>query len=152
MATLSDLKAQILADGVIEDAEVELLRKQVYADGSVEKAEAEFLAELRDEARAGVGQGRNADGLGASERGEYPRRALQWLRADLAVRTGQRGSLFPWVRADALKALREWQGAADLAGVREADGLAKLPEEEQAEWKKLWDDVAAAVKEPDAPK
>ena len=51
MATLNALKAQILADGVIEDAEVELLRRQVYADGGVEKAEAEFLAELRDEAR-----------------------------------------------------------------------------------------------------
>ena len=34
---------------------------------------------------------------------------------------------------------------ADLAGVRDADGLAKLPEPERAEWITLWDEVDALL-------
>ena len=52
MAMLNELKSQILADGVIEDGEVELLRKQLYADGVIEKDEAEFLVMLRNEAKS----------------------------------------------------------------------------------------------------
>jgi hypothetical protein len=42
--------------------------------------------------------------------------------------------------------LRHWQQDPDLAGVRDAAELEKLPEAERAEWKKLWEDVAALLK------
>ena len=44
------------------------------------------------------------------------------------------------------KTLQRWKADADLAGVRNADGLAKLPEPERAEWRALWDDVDALLK------
>ena len=38
-----------------------------------------------------------------------------------------------------------WKADADLAGVRDADALAKLPEPERAEWITLWDEVDALL-------
>src|SRR5215510_4213450 len=48
MSTLSELKKSILADGVIDEAEVKQLREVLYADGKIDKEEAEFLFELND--------------------------------------------------------------------------------------------------------
>lgn len=48
MSTLSELKKSILADGVIDAAEVKQLRDVLYADGKIDKEEAEFLFELND--------------------------------------------------------------------------------------------------------
>jgi hypothetical protein len=45
---LSELKKSILADGVIDEAEVQQLREVLYADGKIDKEEAEFLFELND--------------------------------------------------------------------------------------------------------
>jgi len=52
MADLKALKAKVLADGVIDDAEAELLRKEVYADGVIDKDEVEMLAQIRDQAKS----------------------------------------------------------------------------------------------------
>jgi len=48
MSNLSELKKSILADGVIDEAEVKQLRDVLYADGKIDKEEAEFLFELND--------------------------------------------------------------------------------------------------------
>ena len=48
MNTLNELKKSILADGVIDRAEVKQLREGLYADGIIDKEEAEFLFELND--------------------------------------------------------------------------------------------------------
>ena len=48
MSKLSELKESILADGVIDEAEVKQLREVLYADGKIDKEEAEFLFELND--------------------------------------------------------------------------------------------------------
>ncbi|MCL1932416.1 MAG: TerB family tellurite resistance protein [Candidatus Azobacteroides sp.] len=48
MSSLSKLKKSILADGVIDEAEVKQLREVLYADGKIDKEEAEFLFELND--------------------------------------------------------------------------------------------------------
>jgi uncharacterized tellurite resistance protein B-like protein len=48
MSTLSELKKSILADGVIDEAEVKQLREVLYADGTIDKEEAEFLFELNN--------------------------------------------------------------------------------------------------------
>ena len=52
MADLQALKAKVLADGVIDDAEAQMLRTQVYADGKVDKAEIEMLADIRNQAKS----------------------------------------------------------------------------------------------------
>jgi hypothetical protein len=41
--------------------------------------------------------------------------------------------------------LRHWQTDADLAGVRDADALAALPESERAAWRALWTRVDALL-------
>ena len=43
------------------------------------------------------------------------------------------------------KALQHWKADGDLAGVRDADGLAKLPEAERTEWITLWGEVDALL-------
>jgi hypothetical protein len=49
----------------------------------------------------------------------------------------------PADRALIAKKMRHWQQDSDLAGVRDAGALAKLPQAEQEDWRKLWADVKA---------
>jgi hypothetical protein len=51
MARLEELKARILADGKIDDAEVDLLRTELYADGKIDRDEVDLLVALRTEAK-----------------------------------------------------------------------------------------------------
>ncbi len=44
-------KKLVLADGVITDEEVKVLRKELYADGVIDKKEVDFLIELRNAAK-----------------------------------------------------------------------------------------------------
>jgi hypothetical protein len=41
-----------------------------------------------------------------------------------------------------LKTLQHWRTDPDLLGVRDEAALARLQEEEQSGWRKLWADVA----------
>ena len=45
------------------------------------------------------------------------------------------------------EALSHWREDADLAGVRDADALMKLPDAERQEWQKLWQEVEALLKQ-----
>jgi hypothetical protein len=102
-------------------------------------------------ALAGCGQGIDApadDGERARLRGQ----ALAWLRADLEARAKQTASWFAAVREEAIKALRHWREDPDLAAVRDADALAKLPEAEHGEWRRLWADVDALLQKAAPPK
>lgn len=51
MADLQKLKAQILADGTIDESEVEIIRRELYADNKIDQDEVEFLIALRNEAK-----------------------------------------------------------------------------------------------------
>jgi serine/threonine-protein kinase len=101
-------------------------------------------AAARSAALAGCGGGIDAPADEAG-RARLRAQALAWLRADLTAW----GTLARSDDANASQAvqgtLRHWHEDADLAGVRDADALAKLPEAEQAEWKKLWADVDALL-------
>jgi hypothetical protein len=92
-------------------------------------------------ALAAAGKGEDASQLDDKERARLRSQARDWLRADLAARTTQVNSLFPWVRDDAIKAVRHWREDSDLAGVRDADAIEKLPADERDAWKELWADV-----------
>lgn len=46
--TLEQLKTELLADGIIDAAEVVKLKEMFYADGIIDKAEAEFLFEVNN--------------------------------------------------------------------------------------------------------
>jgi serine/threonine-protein kinase len=96
-------------------------------------------------ARAGSGEAEEVKDLDGREKAGWRRQALDWLRADLAAQTKQADSIFPWTRDAAVKVLRHWKEDADLAGVRDADALDKLPEGERADWRKLWAEVDAVL-------
>jgi serine/threonine protein kinase len=101
---------------------------------------------------AGCGQGKDADKLDEKERARLRQRALEWLRADLALWAKQADSADPKSREAVQQQLKHWQTDADLAVVRGQDALAKLPAEEQEAWRKLWDDVAVVLKRASEPR
>ena len=43
--------AALLADGVIDDTEVKVIKKELYADGKIDQKELEFLIDLRSAAQ-----------------------------------------------------------------------------------------------------
>jgi serine/threonine-protein kinase len=103
-------------------------------------------------ALAGCGQGQDATKLSDEERGRWRERACAWLQADLALRTKQLETNRPEARAEVQQKLQHWQHDPDLAGLRDRDALAKLPEAERQAWQKLWTDVDALLKRAQEPK
>ncbi len=97
-------------------------------------------------ALAAAGQGEDAAQLDAAERTRLRRQALDWLRADLALETRQIEFLDRANRAAAQQTLLHWQQDTDLAAIRDAAALAKLPEAERSEWQRLWAEVEAVLK------
>src|SRR5262249_21185016 len=98
-------------------------------------------------ALAGGGQGTDEPPLDETARRRWRRQALDWLRADLALEAQPP----PQARAATQRALRYWQRDPNLAGVRDPDRLAQLPEPEQQAWRQLWAEVAALLKSMDPP-
>jgi serine/threonine-protein kinase len=91
-------------------------------------------------ARTGCGESQDARELDDQERARWRKQALDWLRADLVLRVKQLKSGGSAASAAAGK-LAVWQADPDLAGVRDKEGLAKLPAEEREQWQKLWAEV-----------
>jgi tetratricopeptide (TPR) repeat protein len=101
-------------------------------------------------ALAAAGQGEDAAKLDDKEKTRLRKQALDWLRADLAMRSKQLHGSKPADRAAVQQALRHWQQDSDLVGIRDAAALAKLPGAERAVCEQLWADVAALLKEAEA--
>jgi hypothetical protein len=96
----------------------------------------------RAAALAACGQGDDVAGLGEPEREAVRRQAREFLRLDLAawatkVDTGTEAD-----RIQAQKTLAPWRDDPDLAGLRDADALEKLPPAERQECQALWQEVA----------
>jgi len=68
---------------------------------------------------------------------------VYWDKAGIVTQTRQ-GEIVPPERI--VLALSRWRTDPDLAGVRDAAALAKLPAEEQKAFAQLWADVAASLK------
>jgi Tfp pilus assembly protein PilF len=90
---------------------------------------------------AGCGSGTDDPPSDPPARARGRGQALAWLRADLeawakVVATGTAED-----QNRGRRALRLWRHHLDLAGVRSAEQLARLPTDEQEAWKKLWADV-----------
>jgi tetratricopeptide (TPR) repeat protein len=89
-----------------------------------------------------AGQDSREPGLGEQERVGRRRQALDWLRANLELRTqlSKAGKAVGWDSS-----LFDWQKNPVLARVRDEAALTKLPEAERREWQRLWGDVAALL-------
>jgi serine/threonine-protein kinase len=97
-------------------------------------------------ALAAAGQGQDAGPLDDKGRARLRRQALDWLRADLAAWTKVVDQGPAQARPVGRQTLRHWQKDPDLAGLRDPDALAKLPEAEREACRKLWADVGALLK------
>jgi serine/threonine-protein kinase len=96
-------------------------------------------------ALAGCGRGEGAATLDDRERARLRGQALAWLRADLALWAKQAQGNDPQEWAKVRTALAHWRDDPDLAGLRDKDALAKLPEDEGGAWRKLWADVESLL-------
>ena len=80
-----------------------------------------------------------------AERAKLRNQARTWLEAELATWTKLLGSANAQGRQAIAKTLEHWQQDTDLASVRDAAELAKLPDGEREEWKSLWSNVDALL-------
>jgi Tfp pilus assembly protein PilF len=97
-------------------------------------------------ALAAAGQGEDAAKLDDKERARLRKQALDWLRADLAAYAKLLETGPPPARALVQRQMRHWQKDSDLAGIRDAAALAKLPAAERTAFTQLWSDAAALLK------
>ena len=97
-------------------------------------------------ALAAAGKGEDAKRLPERVVLTLRRQALRWLRADLAAYAQLAGRDDPKLRQTIRQRLGHWQKDADLAPVRDAEALNKMPEYERDAWRKLWAGVEALRK------
>jgi tetratricopeptide (TPR) repeat protein len=96
-------------------------------------------------ALAATRNGKDAVEPEESARINWRKRALEWLRADLAQRTKSLDALPAAARASLVEMLKRWQGDPDLAGVRDPAAVAKLPTDERQAWRELWTNVKSVT-------
>jgi serine/threonine-protein kinase len=93
-------------------------------------------------AAAGTGSGADGANLSESERAHWRQQARAWLKQDLATWTKRLEAAKPAERAEVQKALARWRENPDLAGLRDADALGRLPPAERQDCQVLWQEVA----------
>ena len=96
-------------------------------------------------ALAGAGQGTDDPKPDDAARARLRGQALDWLKAERAAWAKVLDSGDPQARPVVQQTLEHWRADSDLAGVRDADALAKLPESERAAWRSLWAEVDALL-------
>src|SRR5262249_27332307 len=110
-------------------------------------------AGARQRAGCSPARARCGRGAGAAHPSPRPRRVRRWrrrraLRGLAGARAAWRTRLEqggPADRAALVLAVGAWRTEPQLACVRDADGLADLPEGERPVWRQLWHDVAELI-------
>ncbi len=100
----------------------------------------------RAAALAASGQGKDEPPLDDAAKAKLRGQALAWLKAELTAWTEFLDSDPPLAGPAIVQALSHWQKDTDLAGLRDAAGLANLPADEQKPFAQLWADAAALLK------
>jgi len=76
----------------------------------------------------------------------WRKQAIEWLKADLAAWSKVLEKAPPAARQSISQTLQHWKADSDLAGLRDAALLAKLPEAEQKVCRAFWAEVDALLK------
>ncbi len=92
-------------------------------------------------ALAGAGHGKDDPPPDDAAKAKLRRQAREWLRAELATWANILDSGAADMKAKVASTLQHWKEDTDLAGIRDEKELAKLPEDERAAFKRLWNDV-----------
>ena len=96
-------------------------------------------------ALASTGQGKDSAELDDTGRAELRYSALAWLQDNLGSLARHLARSRSGAAEQVRKTLLRWQKDADLAAVRDATALHKLPEAEQVAWLNLWAQVDALL-------
>jgi hypothetical protein len=99
-------------------------------------------------ALAAAGQGEGEPAPGNQARAKLRERARMWLSAELKTWTRLLESAKDPERDFAERKLAHWKRDSDLAGIRNAEALAKLPEAERKAWQALWAEVDERLRQP----
>jgi serine/threonine-protein kinase len=99
----------------------------------------------RAAALAGGGHGDDVAGFPKQELERLRKQARDWLRLDLAAWSKKLDTGTPAERVDAQKTLSAWRDDPNLAELRDADTLKRLPAPEQQECQALWQEVEALL-------
>ena len=98
-----------------------------------------------------------ADGKGKDEpapdnaaKARLRAQALDWLKTELATFASVIGRAPPGQKTVLIRTVEDWKSTPEMAGIRDAEALKKLPEEEQMPWRTLWAGVDTLIK-PDDP-
>jgi hypothetical protein len=97
-------------------------------------------------ALAGCGQAKDDPPPDGSARAALRQQAFDWLKAERSAWARLLDSGPPPVRATIAPVLQHWRSDPDLAGVRDPDALARLPDAERPAWRALWSDVDTLLK------
>jgi tetratricopeptide (TPR) repeat protein len=89
-------------------------------------------------ALAGCGRGKDDPPPDESARTRLRQQALDWLKAELAAWSGMWEKGPSQAGQEITRKLRHWKVDPDLAGVRDPEALARLPEPERRRWQALW--------------
>jgi tetratricopeptide (TPR) repeat protein len=100
----------------------------------------------RAAALAAGGIGGDVNRLDDAECARLRAQALGWLRADLGLWAKQLKTETAQARTAVKERLQHWQRDPDLAGLRDAAGIGRLPEAEWGPCLKLWADVDALLR------
>jgi serine/threonine-protein kinase len=100
----------------------------------------------RAAALAGGGHGDDVAGLGELELAALRKQARDWLRLDLAAWDQKVDTGTDADRLQARRTLAPWRDDPDLAGLRDADCVGRLPSAERQECQALWQEVAALLR------
>ena len=92
-------------------------------------------------ALAGCGKGKDNPPPDDASKVKLRRQALLWLKAELAAWSKIPDSGPPQAPPVVASTLERWKEDSDLAGIRDAAALAKLPQEERAACEQLWGEV-----------
>jgi Flp pilus assembly protein TadD len=90
---------------------------------------------------AGTGRGRDDPPPDEAARVQWRRQALNWLSDDLTLRAEQLDDGPSPTSGAVRQALGHWRSDPALAGLRDGDELARLPEPEQVAFRALWQQV-----------
>jgi serine/threonine-protein kinase len=95
----------------------------------------------RAAAMAGCGHDAANEKLDNTARARWRKQARDWLTADLVLRQKQLANDKAEDRQAALYALNHMRTHDHLIGIRNPDAVARLPQDEQADCRKLWAEV-----------
>ncbi len=96
-------------------------------------------------ALASCGHSKDDPPLDDDARAKLRRQALDWLKAELSAWKRVAMTVAPGNKEAVAKTLKNWKANAELAGLRDAEAQAKLPEEERDAFRRLWADVDALL-------